>query len=266
MAASVPGGRICKIDCSSVPRFARCRANSVPTGDAESRNVRVPSGPARRLPNTCSPRRPQAARLSARSASWCARPSTRPRRSRRWVRQGLRCRICTPPPPPPRASTRTAGHSVVTRASAGQDRSRLAHRSASRRYPIARRGATEPARRRPVWEDGRAGRAGAHRATSSNALGPPAGGPSAWGGQASASRRAARACRRTRWSRALRGARAASGRRRSRRPRMPAARAACTPRAAVLDHRAARRVGAHPRRPRAGTGRGPACRWRPRGR
>jgi hypothetical protein len=201
---------ICKIDCRNSCRISPPQSQIRARRHTESRNVRVPSGALRSLPNTCSPRRPQAARPSARSASWCARPSRRPRRSRRWVRQGLRCRIRRVPPPPPRASIRTAGHWVVTRASAGLDRPCLAHRSASRRYPIVRRGATDPARRRPVWEDGRAGRAGAHRAPraptplgrlrAAQALGavsPRRGAP------------AARACRRTRWSRALPGARVA---------------------------------------------------------
>ena len=146
-------------------------------GRSQIRLVRAPD-PARcgfrptprpSLPNTCSPRRSPAARASARCASWCARPSTRPPSSRRWVRHRLRSGFRPGPPPPPRASTRTAGHSVVTRAGADQDRSRPARRSASRRYPITRHAAPDhPAHRRPVWEDGRAG-----RAYSSNALGPP---------------------------------------------------------------------------------------------
>ena len=104
--------------------------------------MRVPSEAGRRLTNTCSPRRPPAARRSARCASWCARPFRRPRSSRRWVRQRLRSGThARRPPPPPRASTRTAGHSVVTPpAGADRVRSRRGHRSASRRYPIARRG------------------------------------------------------------------------------------------------------------------------------
>jgi hypothetical protein len=127
---------------------------------AEGRSVRVPSDPRRSLTNTCSPRRSPAARRSVRSASWCARPSTRPSCSRRWVRHRPRGARRPRPAPPPHASTRTAGHSVVTRAGAGRVRSRHAHRPASRRYhPITRRGAADPARRRPVWEDGRAGRA-----------------------------------------------------------------------------------------------------------
>ena len=110
----------------------------------DCRNVRVPSDGLRSLPNTCSPRRPQAARRSARSASWCARLWTRPRRSRRWVRHRLPSGIPARRPPPPRAYTRTAGHSVVTPEGAGRDRPRLGPRSASRRYhPIARRGAPD---------------------------------------------------------------------------------------------------------------------------
>jgi hypothetical protein len=110
----------------------------------EGRKLRVPSDHRRSLTNTCSPRRPQAARRSARSASWCARLSTRPRRSRRWARQGRpRRRRCPVSTPPPRASTRTAGRSVVNRAGRGAlERRRDARRSASRRS-IARRGATD---------------------------------------------------------------------------------------------------------------------------
>ncbi len=123
--------------------------------------MRVPSDGLRSLANTCSPRRPQAARRSARSASWCAAPSTRLRRSRHWVRHRLRSASRPGPLPPPRASTRTAGHSVVTSAPAGQDRRRDAHRSASRRSPITRRGATDqPAGAR----SGRTGKAGRARA------------------------------------------------------------------------------------------------------
>jgi hypothetical protein len=145
--------------------------------------VRVPSEAGRRLTNTCSPRRPPAARRSARCASWCARPYRRPRSSRRWVRQRLRTGIPgRRPPPPPRASTRTAGHSVVTPpAGADRDRSRRGHRSASRRYPIARRG--RPDNRPPApGLGGRARRSGRRfGATRLNALGPPAGGSSALG-------------------------------------------------------------------------------------
>jgi hypothetical protein len=149
------------------------------------RNVRVPSDGPPSLPNTCSPRRPQAARRSARSASWCARLWTRPRRSRRWVRQRLRSGLPARPPPPPRACTRTAGHSVVTPEGAGRDRSRLGPRSASRRYhPIARRGA--PDSRPPA--SGLGGRA-RREGEKLNALGPPAGGSSALGPRCGAARR-----------------------------------------------------------------------------
>ena len=133
-----PSWRACKIDCSlEHPRstaWSQIRADAHALG----RTLRVPSDPLPSLTNTCSPRRPPAARRSARSASWCARLSIRPRSSRRWVRHGSRSACRTGSPPPPRAITRTAGHSVVNRAGAGQVRSRLAHRSASRRYPINR--------------------------------------------------------------------------------------------------------------------------------
>ena len=159
-AAPRAGGE-CKIDCSvDAPRGA---LPSQIRADRRKivRNVRVPSDALRSFTNTCSPRRPQAARRSARFASWCAAPSTRPRRSRRWVRHRLRSASRPGPPPPPRAITRTAGHSVVTRAPAGQDRRRDAHRSASRRSPITRRGATDqPAGAR----SGRTGKAGRARA------------------------------------------------------------------------------------------------------
>ncbi len=155
--------------------WSQIRADAHPLG----RTLRVPSDPLPSLTNTCSPRRPPAARRSARSASWCARLSIRPRSSRRWVRHRLRSARRTGPPPPPHAITRTAGHSVVNREGADPVRSRLARRSASRRYPINR--LTAPDHRPPApGLGGRARRTG----SSSNALGPPAGGPSAWGGPA----------------------------------------------------------------------------------
>jgi hypothetical protein len=150
-------GAYCKIACRSKGSDSAVWSQIRAGRGADFRTLRVPSDPPPSLPNTCSPRRPPAARRSARCASWCARPWTRPRRSRRWVRQASRSGFRPGPPPPPRASIRTAGHSVVTRAGAGRDRSRHAHRSASRRYPISRHGAPDhPARRRPVWEDGHA--------------------------------------------------------------------------------------------------------------
>jgi hypothetical protein len=146
--------------------------------------VRVPSDPIRSLPNTCSPRRPPAARRSARSASWCARLFRRPRSSRRWVRHrrlsGIPAGL---PPPPPRAYTRTAGHSVVTPAGAGRDRPRHGRRSASRRYPIARRGG--PDNRPPApGLGGRARRPGRrHGAGSSTHSGRPRAARAPWARQ-----------------------------------------------------------------------------------
>ena len=73
--------------------------------------------------------------------------------------------------PPPRARTRTAGHSVVTSAARRPSPVR-ATRTGLRLAGSPSAGTRAPdhaARRRPVWEDGRAGRA----APSSNALGPP---------------------------------------------------------------------------------------------
>ena len=76
-------------------------------------------------------------------------PAPRPAPSR--VRRGR------PPPPPP---TRTAGDSPVSPPRAGAARSARAHRPAARRSsPGDQAGLT--ARRRPVWEDGSAGRPGA---------------------------------------------------------------------------------------------------------
>jgi hypothetical protein len=143
--------------------------------------VRVPSDGLRSLPNTCSPRRPQAARRSARSASWCARPWTRPRRSRRWVRHRLPSGIPARRPPPPRACTRTAGRSVVTPEGAGRDRPRLGLRSASRRYhPIARRGAPDTRPPAPGL-GGRARRTGRRSgATSSTHSGRPRAARAPW--------------------------------------------------------------------------------------
>jgi hypothetical protein len=159
----------CKIRCTSGGPDSAVWSQIRDGCDAFRRTLRVPSDPPPSLPNTCSPRRSPAARGSARCASWCARPLTRPPRSRRWVRHRLRSGSRPGPLPPPRASTRTAGHSVVTRGGVDQDRSCPARRSASRRYPISRHRAPDhPAHRRPVWEDGLAG-----RAYSSNALGPP---------------------------------------------------------------------------------------------
>jgi hypothetical protein len=162
--SSRPGAErhACKIACRFGDGVSLVWSQIRVVGRPVCRTLRVPSDPVPSLPNTCSPRRSRAARRSVRSASWCARPLTRPSRSRRWVRHRPRGRFSPGSPPPPRASTRTAGHSIVTRACADQDRSRHAHRSASRRYPISRHGAPDhPAHRRPVWEDGRAGRAGA---------------------------------------------------------------------------------------------------------
>ena len=146
------------------------------------RNARVPSDRAPSLPNTCSPRRPQAARRSARSASWCARLWTLPRRSRRWARQRLRRPLGMRASPPPRASTRTAGHWVVTRADEGRDRPRPAHRSASRRYTNTRRAATDP-RPAGAWS-GRTGTPVGQAPWAPRAPSPSgrlSGGPSAFG-------------------------------------------------------------------------------------
>ena len=147
-------------------------------------------------------------------------------------------------PPPPRASTRTAGYSVVTRPQA-PTRIGRASRTGLRHAGIPSPGAGDltTAHRRPVWEDGHAGRAGASAPRGSTHLGRLWAARAPWAGQTSPPRehllaarasrhdhtpgrgtpqcrsspavsrapraRAARACGRRRWSRDRRGGRAA---------------------------------------------------------
>ena len=119
----------------------------------------LPSAAPHSLANRCSPRRSTSGARSARSASWCVTPSTRPSNSPRWVRQPGSGALPRRRPPPPGQGTRTAGRSLVHPAGADRDRSRRARSSASRRSIARRAAADASARRRRSGLGGLTGRA-----------------------------------------------------------------------------------------------------------
>ena len=154
-------GAACKFHCRIAAHDPRARAESAREGAAGRPVHPVPSDPRPSLANTCShPRRHQAARPSARFASWCAAPSTRRWSSPRWARHLPGRPRGRPGPPPPRPSTRTAGHSVVVCARAGPAWAARAPRSASRRSPITRHAGTDRPRPPAPGLGGRARRRG----------------------------------------------------------------------------------------------------------